>query len=162
MFELVLHPTASRGCEGLTTSPSLTYTARTVPATVVTMSFCIFIASSTATTSPSLTGSPGPTGILTMRPCIGAMTVPSPVLGGGATAGAADPAAGMTVIPAPLTRTLKTSPSTSTSNSAVCGAAGAAGLVAAAGAGAGGGSAAGVLTMAGRLFPAAAGAGSRR
>src|SRR5437899_1094659 len=54
------------------------------------MSFCIFIASSTATTSPSLTGSPGPTGILTMSPCIGAMTVPSPLLARPAAAGAAD------------------------------------------------------------------------
>src|SRR6202022_2981812 len=74
--EFAFHPTASRGWLGLTTSPSLTYASRTVPAPVVTMSFCIFIASSAATTPPSLTASPALTGILTMRPCIGAMTVP--------------------------------------------------------------------------------------
>src|SRR6266550_4936774 len=93
----------------------------TLPATVVTMSFCIFIASSTATTSPSLTESPALTGTLTINPCMGASTVPSEFLDGGGvvalTAGAA-PDEGVTVIPAPLTRTLKTSPSTSTSNSA--------------------------------------------
>src|ERR1700682_460754 len=88
---------------------------------VVTMSFCIFIASSTATTSPSFTSSPALTGILTIKPCIGAITVPSPDFGGdGALAAAADaPAAEVTDMPAPVTRTLNTSPSTSTSNSAV-------------------------------------------
>src|SRR4029077_15977179 len=106
-------------------SPSLTYTSSTLPATVVTMSFCIFIASSTATTSPSFTSSPALTGSLTIRPCIGAITVPSPVRGGAGAAGAAPDEAdvatapGTTVIPAPLTRTLNTSPSTSTSNSAL-------------------------------------------
>src|SRR5207245_10055166 len=167
MFELVLHPTASRGCEGLTTSPSLTYTSRTVPATVVTMSFCIFIASSTATTSPSLTASPGSTGIFTMSPCIGAITVPSPNLGAeglaaGACEAAAVPPPGTTVMPAPLTRTLNTSPSTSTSNSAVFDTAAGPGLAwdgAGTGAGTGsGGSAA--LTATGGFFSTAGGAGS--
>src|SRR5260370_32257527 len=106
------------------------------------MSFCIFIASSTATTSPSLTASPALTGILTMSPCIGAITVPSLVLGGAGFAAGAELAAvpppGMTVMPAPLTRTLNTSPSTSTSNSAVTGLGGAA-----AAAGTGSGAAAG-------------------
>src|SRR2546421_338112 len=63
------------------------------------MSFCIFIASSTATTSPSFTTSPGLTGSFTMSPCIGAVTVPSPVFdrGGAAFPGARGaPAAGMT------------------------------------------------------------------
>ena len=108
------------------------------------MSFCIFIASRTATTSPSFTSSPVLTGTLTIRPCIGAITVPSPVRGGGGAevAGAveATPAPGATVMPAPLTRTLNTSPSTSTSNSADAlvegaGAGGAGGGVLAAGAG---------------------------
>ena len=45
------------------------------------MSFCIFIASSTATTSPSLTLSPTPTLTLRIRPCIGASTVPSVIAG---------------------------------------------------------------------------------
>src|ERR1700682_771264 len=104
------------------------------------MSFCIFIASSTATTSPSFTLSPTLTGTLTIRPCMGAITVPSPVLGGDAVAvpaSDAPPADGVTVMPAPVTRTLKTSPSTSTSNSAVDTGAGGGGS----GAGAGGGSA---------------------
>jgi len=110
------------------------------------MSFCIFIASSTATTSPSLTASPGLTGILTIKPCIGAITVPSPDRGDAGLAGGAEPAAapvpGMTVMPAPLTRTLNTSPSTSTSNSAVTGGA-AAGV---AGAGSSDGAGGAVLT----------------
>src|ERR1700724_1569814 len=102
------------------------------------MSFCIFIASRTASTSPSLTASPDLTGIFTMRPCIGATTVPSPVLGGaGLATGGADPTApepGITVIPAPLTLTLNTSPSTSTSYSATgCGGDGAAGAAGAGG-----------------------------
>src|ERR1700682_976165 len=103
------------------------------------MSFCIFIASSTATTSPSFTSSPTLTGIWTINPCIGAITVPSPDLGGGAVVAAtgAAPADGVTVMPAPVTRTLNTSPSTSTSNSAVDTGAGGGGS----GAGAGGGSA---------------------
>src|SRR6202171_659065 len=103
------------------------------------MSFCIFIASSTATTSPSFTSSPTLTGILTINPCIGAITVPSADLGGGAVVAAtgAAPADGVTVMPAPVTRTLNTSPSTSTSNSAVDTGAGGGGS----GAGAGGGSA---------------------
>src|ERR1700730_5275184 len=87
------------------------------------MSFCIFIASSTATTSPSFTTSPTLTGILTINPCIGAITVPSPDRGvAGLVVPAADAAPavdGVTVMPAPVTRTLNTSPSTSTSNSAV-------------------------------------------
>src|SRR4029077_8688048 len=129
-------------------SPSLTYTSSTLPATVVTMSFCIFIASSTATTSPSFTSSPALTGSLTIRPCIGAITVPSPVRGGAGAAGAAPEDAdvatepGTTVIPAPLTRTLNTSPSTSTSNSALTatgGGGGAAGACGAGGAGSGAG-----------------------
>src|SRR5207302_10461489 len=66
--ELFLQPIASSGWFGLTTSPSLTSTAAPLPATVVTMSFCIFIASTTATTSPSWTMSPGLTGTLTMSP----------------------------------------------------------------------------------------------
>src|SRR5260370_35732977 len=82
------------------------------------MSFCIVVALRTATTSPSLTAPPGLTGILTIRPCIGAITVPSPARGGAGLAAATEPAAGTTTIPAPLTRTLNTSPSTSTSNSA--------------------------------------------
>src|SRR6266704_1506655 len=112
----------------------------TLPTTVVTMSFCIFIASSTATTSPSLTSSPGLTGTLTMRPCMGASTVPSPTLGAACAAleatvaGAELPAT--TDRPAPLTRTLKTSPSTSTSNSADAG--DAVGAVTATGSGVGG------------------------
>src|SRR5256885_5154388 len=85
------------------------------------MSFCIFIASSTATTSPSLTESPVLTGTLTINPCIGDSTVPSEFLGGGEvvapTAGAA-PDEGVTGIPPPPTPTLKTSPPTPTSNSA--------------------------------------------
>src|ERR1051325_1375461 len=92
------------------------------------MSFCIFIASSTATASPSFTSSPDFTGSLTMSPCMGAITVPSVIFGD---AGAALPPAagatlpaGNTARPAPLTRTLKTSPSTSTSNSAAVGAGG--------------------------------------
>src|ERR1043165_5713547 len=92
------------------------------------MSFCIFIASRTATTSPSFTSSPDFTGSLTMSPCMGAITVPSVIFGD---AGAALPPAagttfpaGNTARPAPLTRTLKTSPSTSTSNSAAVGAGG--------------------------------------
>src|SRR5205807_8918198 len=85
------------------------------------MSYCVFIASSTATTSPSFATSPGLTGSLTMSPCIGAVTVPSPAFGRGGAAFALDdgaPAAGTIASPAPETRTLKTSPSTSTSNSA--------------------------------------------
>src|ERR1700687_5271120 len=120
--ELALdQPTARRGWLGLTTSPSLTQTWLTLPATVVTISFCIFIASSTATTSPSFTLSPAFTGSLTIKPCMGAITVPSPVLGGGAAVeGPHGPTApGVTVMPAPVTPTLNTSPSTSTSNSAV-------------------------------------------
>src|SRR6266852_836523 len=159
--KLALHPTASKGCEGLTTSPSLTYTSCTVPATVVTMSFCIFIASRTATTSPSLTASPGLTGILTIRPCIGAITVPSPVRGGAGLAVGTEPAAGTTTIPAPLTRTLNTSPSTSTSNSAPDEFGGGVGAGAGAGAGADDGGSASV-TVAGRLFSRGAGAGSRK
>src|SRR5690242_468137 len=109
------------------------------------MSFCIFIASRTATTSPSLTSSPVLTGILTISPCIGAVTVPSLDLGreGAATADAAgDPAGtGITARPAPVTRTLNTSPSTSTSNSAVeaAGAGSAGGSAGATGAGSGSG-----------------------
>src|SRR5213082_2409541 len=40
------------------------------------MSFCIFIASSTATTSPSFTTSPALTGTLTMSPCMGTVIAP--------------------------------------------------------------------------------------
>src|SRR4029077_4326861 len=145
-------------------SPSLTYTSSTLPATVVTMSFCIFIASSTATTSPSFTSSPALTGSLTIRPCIGAITVPSPVRGGAGAAGAAPDDAdvatepGTTVIPAPLTRTLNTSPSTSTSNSALTAASGGAGGGAAGGGGAVSGGAAAALRDAGL----GAGSGPRR
>src|SRR5450759_270066 len=118
--KLALHSTASNGWLGVTFSPSFSLPSLPRPATVVTMSFCIFIASSTATTSPSLTSSPVLTGIFTINPCMGAITVPSTALGGGAApALVAAPAAAETVIPAPVTRTLKTSPSTSTSNSAV-------------------------------------------
>src|SRR5215472_5844815 len=75
------------------------------------MSFCIFMASRTATTSPSLTASPTFTGTFTIRPGAGAA------------------AAGSTATPAPATRTWNTSPSTSTSNSAAtaCGAGGGSG-----------------------------------
>src|SRR5215467_11424380 len=114
------------------------------------MSFCIFIASSTATTSPSFTSSPALIGIFTINPCIGAITVPSPDLGvafaGEAAAGAASPPgdaiAGITAMPAPVTRTLNTSPSTSTSNSAVV----VGGAAGGGGSGAGGGSGGAVVT----------------
>src|SRR5437588_5262503 len=132
--------------------------SRTLPATVVTMSFCIFIASRTATTSPSFTSSPVLIGILTIKPCMGATTVPSPAFGAAAALGpgaAPGLAVGRTDIPAPVTRTLKTSPSTSTSNSAVdCGAA------AAAGGGGGGQGAAAGEGGSGELADGAAAAGA--
>src|SRR5207253_80931 len=79
------------------------------------MSFCIFIASSTTTTSPSRTRSPVLTLTLTTMPCIGAWMAPSPparcaavvpdVAGIAAVAGAA---------PSPRMRTRYGSPSAST------------------------------------------------
>src|ERR1700738_2177289 len=69
----------------------------TLPGLVATMSFCIFIASRTATTSPSLTSSPTFTGTLTISPCIGATTAPSAAGRGGGgpeAAGWAPPDAG--------------------------------------------------------------------
>src|SRR2546430_15208753 len=94
--------------------------SRTLPATVVTMSFCIFIASSTATTSPSFTSSPVLIGILTIKPCMGATTVPSPALtAAGALGLAAAPAlvAGVAPPPAPGARALETPPPTPPPNS---------------------------------------------
>src|SRR6202035_1027423 len=52
------------GTRGPTTSPSLTCTALTVPARTAVTSFCIFMASRTATTWPRATVSPTATGIL--------------------------------------------------------------------------------------------------
>src|SRR6266851_661233 len=135
---------------------------------VVTRSFCIFIASSTATTSPSLTSSPGLTGTLTMRPCMGASTVPAPTLGAAGAAldeAAAGPALPATTDrPAPLTRTLKTSPSPSTSNSAdEADGAGAVTATGSGGAGAGSGAAGGgaLATLAGPCPSLLAGCGPR-
>src|SRR4030081_1145554 len=69
------------GSLGDTTVPSVTYTSLTLPARVAVMSFCIFIASRTATVSPSSTLSPTLTGILRISPCIGATIVPSRIAG---------------------------------------------------------------------------------
>src|ERR1700726_3710433 len=100
-------------------APSLANTSRTVPPTVATMSFCIFIASRTTTTSPRRTLSPLATLTLTTMPCIGAWIAPSPpprcaAVGPDAAAGAAA-APGAT--PSPRIRTRYGSPSTPTANS---------------------------------------------
>src|SRR5260370_351147 len=65
------------------------------------MSFCIFMASRTATTSPSLTSSPTCTGTFTIRPCMGAVIAPSRAGRTPGPAGTVATAAGSTVTPPP-------------------------------------------------------------
>src|SRR5436309_210411 len=104
--------------------PSLAKTSRTVPPRVATMSFCIFMASSTTTTSPRRTLSPGATLTLTTMPCMGAWIAPLPpaalAADGAATAARGAPAASPGT-PSARIRTRYGSPSTSTVNSAPAG-----------------------------------------
>src|SRR5436190_8237519 len=119
--------------------PSLAKTSRTVPPRVATMSFCIFMASSTTTTSPRRTLSPGATLTLTTMPCMGAWIAPLPpaalAADGAATAARGAPAASPGT-PSARIRTRYGSPSTSTVNSRAAGGGVAGGSDAATGAGA--------------------------